>query len=93
MSKKTPPCARTVAIPFQRIADHQPHMFTVAPDVDAGLALEHASLILAAAHRMAEAVAQLDIGDDAWGMACLIDMAKAIVDSVQSGLPVKEPQA
>lgn len=78
--------ARTVALGFARIAEHQPHLFQVNPDVPASQALEQASLMLAAAQAMAEEVAQLDIGNDVWGMACLIEMAKGVVDSVSGGL-------
>lgn len=42
--------------------------------------------MLAAAQAMAEEVAQLDVGNDVWGMACLIEMAKGVVDSVSGGL-------
>lgn len=75
----------TVALGFARIAHQQPHLFQVNPDVPASQALEQASLLLAAAHEMAQEVVQLDVGDDAWGMACLIEMAKAVVDSVSAG--------
>lgn len=78
--------SRTIAFPFSRIAHDHPHLFQVNPGVDASMALEQASLLLAAAHAMAEEVAQLDIGNDAWGMACLIEMAKSVVDSVSGGL-------
>ena len=78
--------SRTIAFPFSRIAQDHPHLFQVNPGVDASLALEQASLMLAAAHAMAEEVAQLDVGNDAWGMACLIEMAKSVVDSVSGGL-------
>ena len=78
--------SQTVAFPFSRIAHDHPHLFQVNPGVDAGLALEQASLFLAAALAMAEEVAQLDVGNDAWGMACLIEMAKSVVDSVSGGL-------
>jgi hypothetical protein len=76
----------TVALGFARIAEQHPHLFQVNPDVPAGQALEQASLLLAAAHAMAEEVAQLDVGSDVWGMACLIDMARAVVDSVAAGV-------
>jgi hypothetical protein len=76
----------TVALGFARIADRQPHLFQVNPDVPASQALEQASLMLVAAHAMAEEVAQLDVGNDVWGMACLIEMAKAVVDSCSAGV-------
>jgi formaldehyde-activating enzyme involved in methanogenesis len=76
----------TVATGFASIANHQPHLFQVNPNIPAGEALEQASLLLAAAYDMAHEVAQLDVGNDVWGMACLIEMAKAVVDSVSGGL-------
>jgi hypothetical protein len=82
----TTPQAYTVAYPFPRNAEHKPSLFQVNPGVSANEALEHASLILAAVHDMAMEVVQLDLGNDTWGMVCLIDMAKAVVDSVSCGV-------
>lgn len=76
----------TTAMGFARIATQHPHLFQVNPDVPIVYALEQASLVLAAVHEMAEEVAQLDLGNDVWGMACLIEMAKAIVDSCSAGV-------
>ncbi len=73
MAKQTLPNSRTVVLPFSRIAENHPHLFQVNPGVDASLALEQASLLLAAAYDMAQEVDELDIGNDAWGMACLIE--------------------
>ena len=83
-----PPLAqsRTVALPFTRLIQDHPHLFQVNPGVDASLALEHASLFLAAAYDMASDAAQDVPGDTLWGMACLIEMAKSVVDSVSGGL-------
>ena len=78
--------AQTVAFPFSRITEDRMHLFQVNPNVPADEALEQASLLLAAAYDMAQEVAQLDVGNDAWGMACLIEMAKSVVDSVSGGL-------
>lgn len=86
MAKQTLPNSRTVALPFSRIAHDHPHLFQVNPGVDASLALEQASLLLAAAHDMASDAAQDQEGDELWGMACLIEMAKSVVDSVSGGL-------
>ena len=66
--------------------ENHPHLFQVNPGVDASLALEHASLFLAAAYDMASDAAQDEPGDTLWGMACLIEMAKSVVDSVSGGL-------
>ncbi|WP_322997185.1 DUF3077 domain-containing protein [Castellaniella sp.] len=76
----------TVAMGFARIAEQHPHLFQVNPNVPTEQALEQVSLMLAAAHEMAEEVAQLNIGNGAWGMACLIGMARAVVDSVAAGV-------
>ena len=78
--------SRTVAFPFSRIAEDHPHLFQVNPGVDASIALEHASLFLAAAYDMASDAAQDVPGDTLWGMACLIEMAKSVIDSVSGGL-------
>ena len=86
MAKQTLPNSRTVAIPFVRLVENHPHLFQVNPGVDASLALEHASLFLAAAYDMASDAAQDVPGDTLWGMACLIEMAKSVVDSVSGGL-------
>jgi len=75
--------SRTVALPFYRIAPDHPHLFQVNPDVEASLALEQASLFLAAAHEMAKEIAELEeVGDSGWGVASLIKMATAVVDSI-----------
>ena len=86
MAKQTLPNSRTVALPFSRIAENHPHLFRVNPGVDASLALEHVSLLLAAAYDMASDAAQDQEGDELWGMAYLIEMAKSVVDSVSGGL-------
>jgi hypothetical protein len=80
---------RTREIPFCHVSEHNQasqHLFSVNPDVDAREALEQASLILAAVRCMAKEYISLDLGDDAWGMVSLIDMAKAVVDSVSFGV-------
>ena len=86
MEKQTLQNSRTVALPFVRLVENHPHLFQVNPGVDASLALEHASLFLAAAYDMASDAAQDVPGDTLWGMACLIEMAKSVVDSVSGGL-------
>lgn len=86
MAKQTLPNSRTVALPFVRLVENHPHLFQVNPGVDASLALEHASLFLAAAYDMASDAAQDVPGDTLWGMACLIEMAKSVIDSVSGGL-------
>lgn len=86
MAKQTLPNSRTVALPFTRLLQDHPHLFQVNPGVDASLALEHASLFLAAAYDMASDAAQDAPGDTLWGMACLIEMAKSVIDSVSGGL-------
>ena len=86
MEKQTLPNSRTVALPFVRLVENHPHLFQVNPGVDSSLALEHASLFLAAAYDMASDAAQDVPGDTLWGMACLIEMAKSVVDSVSGGL-------
>jgi len=88
MSKKTPARPRTVATPFARLTpDHPHHLFQVNPGVDASQALEEASLMLSAAYDMAGEIAQLeDFSDAVWGMVTLIQMAKAVVDSVSAGV-------
>lgn len=86
MAKQTLQNSRTVAMPFIRLVQDHPHLFQVNPGVDASLALEHASLFLAAAYDMASDAAQDVPGDTLWGMACLIEMAKSVVDSVSGGL-------
>ena len=86
MEKQTLPNSRTVALPFVRLVENHPHLFQVNPGVDASLALEHVSLFLAAAYDMASDAAQDVPGDTLWGMACLIEMAKSVVDSVSGGL-------
>ena len=90
MAKQTLPNSCTVALPFSRIAQDHPHLFQVNPGVDASLALEQASLFLSAAYDMASDAAQDREGDDLWGMACLIEMAKSVVDSVSGGLVCSE---
>ncbi len=86
MNKKITSHASTVAVPFCRIAPEHPHLFQVNPGVDASQALEQASLFLAAAHEMAEEIAELEeVGNAGFGMVCLIEMAKAVVDSVSAG--------
>ena len=86
MAKQTLPNSRTVALPFVRLVENHPHLFQVNPGVDASLALEHASLFLAAAYDMASDAAQDVPGETLWGMACLIEMAKSVIDSVSGGL-------
>ena len=86
MAKQTLPNSRTVALPFTRLLQDDPHLFQVNPGVDASLALEHASLFLAAAYDMASDAAQDVPGETLWGMACLIEMAKSVIDSVSGGL-------
>lgn len=90
MAKQTLPNSRTVALSFVRLVENHPHLFQVNPGVDASLALEHASLFLAAAYDMAPDAAQDVPGDTLWGMACLIEMAKSVVDSVSGGLVREE---
>lgn len=92
MAKQPLPNSCTVALPFSRIAQDHPHLFQVNPGVDASLALEHASLFLSAAYDMASDAAQDREGDDLWGMACLIEMAKSVVDSVSGGLSCGEAE-
>ncbi|MCK9511215.1 MAG: DUF3077 domain-containing protein [Pigmentiphaga sp.] len=77
---------KTTAHGFARLAESQPHLFQVNPNVPASQALAQASLLLTAAHEIAEEVAQLDVGSNAWGAACLIEMARAVVDSVAGGM-------
>ena len=86
MSQPSLAYLRTVALPFVRLVQDHPHLFQVNPGVDASLALEHASLFLAAAYDMASDAAQDVPGDTLWGMACLIEMAKSVIDSVSGGL-------
>ena len=86
MSQPSLAHSRTVALPFVRLVQDHPHLFQVNPGVDASLALEHASLFLAAAYDMASDAAQDVPGDTLWGMACLIEMAKSVIDSVSGGL-------
>ena len=76
----------TTAHGFARLAESQPHLFQVNPNVPASQALTQASLLLAAAHEIAEEIAQANVGSNAWGMACLIEMAQAVVDSVSDGV-------
>ena len=52
MSQPSLAQSRTVALPFVRLVQDHPHLFQVNPGVDASLALEHASLFLAAAYDM-----------------------------------------
>jgi hypothetical protein len=75
----------TVIHGFARVAGQRPHLFQVNPGVPAGEALGQASLMLAAAQDMAEGYIELDLSNDAWGLAYLIQMAKAVVDSVAVG--------
>lgn len=72
---------RTVALQSAYLAS-----FDVRPGVPSSEALEQASLYLASAYDMASSIAQTADGDGAWAVVYLIEMAKAVVDSVTAGL-------
>jgi formaldehyde-activating enzyme involved in methanogenesis len=76
----------TTAVNFARTGDHPP-LLRINPGIPACEALEEASLFLAAAYDMAKGTVMLkDAGNDVWGMAYLIETAKAVVDSVVTGI-------
>ncbi len=78
--------SRTVALPFTRLIQDHPHLFQVNPGVDASLALEYASLFLAAAYEYGVRRRAGRSRRYLVGMACLIELAKSVVDSVSGGL-------
>jgi hypothetical protein len=92
MSRIASATVRTTALPFTTIAC-SPKLFQVNGDVPAIEALEAASLYLASALDMASDAVDENMGDGAFAVSYLIELAKAVVDSVSASLPRPEVQS
>ncbi len=83
---ETSATVRTTAHPFSSLTC-SPKLFQVNADVPAVEALEAASLYLASALDMASDAVEEGMGDGAFAVSYLIELAKAVVDSVSASLP------
>lgn len=81
-----PKVIRTTAYPFSSLAC-SPKLFQVNADVPAIEALEAASLYLASALDMSSDAVDEDMGNGAYAVSYLIELAKAVIDSVSASLP------
>lgn len=95
MSAQSPsasaPARTTKTRPFHRLSPDAGYLFDVRQGVPLIDALEAASCYLAAARNAAYAFADIRGGDEDYGVAYLIDMAKAAVDaSVEAEAAVAE---
>lgn len=79
------PVPSTVTLKFPSISC-SPNLFQVNGGVPAVEALEAASLYLASALDMSSDSVQEGQGDGAYAVSYLIELAKAVVDSVSAGL-------
>lgn len=77
---------KTAAFSFFPVTPDHAGLFSVNPDVPIEDALNHVSCFLAAAHAMASEVATEYADDSGWALACMIETAKAVVDSLTVGM-------
>lgn len=78
----TAPHHKTSLTPFFSCESGQSLLFSVNPDLPMDDALNHASCILAAALATSRATAEELEKEELWGIVYLLEMSKAIVDSL-----------